>query len=358
MSLLQEYARDFSSDIRKRGEAYQRDRAVQITDSGPGYVEAEVTGTDAYRVMVEHDPDEGAKYDCDCPYFADHGPCKHCWATVVEAFEQGALPGGQQAAAGDGEAAARPEPRVVPVEAEGMDEDAAADADETAEDAEPVRSPAGGFVPGQRQPTVDELRRMNPQQLVEAMRYKAPPRMFEDEDRRRNQPRNEDAWRNQLKRLSDAMAARPAIAPKPLAWPKGRRVVYVVDQRQTLENGLTLVPMQETPKRDGGYERARLLRISQYQVGQLPDPVDRHIIQLLTGTGRSGFGYYYDMPLAESFDVDESATEDVLRQVCATGRCRLAPEGNDGPLIPVRWDDGPAWEFCLHLRPSPGGRYL
>ena len=37
MSLLQEYARDFTPDIRKRGEAYQRERAVYLVSRALGW---------------------------------------------------------------------------------------------------------------------------------------------------------------------------------------------------------------------------------------------------------------------------------------------------------------------------------
>jgi superfamily II DNA or RNA helicase len=157
--------------------------------------------------------------------------------------------------------------------------------------------------------------------------------------------------------LSDAMRSRPSSAPRPLAWPAGRRLLYVVDVADAREAGLTVTLMQETPKREGAYDKPRALRISQWQVQQLPDPVDRRIIQLMTGTGRNGYGSFYEMPLEETFGVDESAYEDVLRMICATGRCRVRPSDGSG-LVSVAWDDGPPWEFCLQVKPSPGGRWL
>src|SRR3954471_18075126 len=95
MSLLQDYSHDFTSEVRRRGEDYQRNGAVNIIDHSPEFVEAEVEGSDLYRVTVER-KDGTAAYSCTCPYFEEHGRCKHCWAVVVEAQKKGILPGIKQ----------------------------------------------------------------------------------------------------------------------------------------------------------------------------------------------------------------------------------------------------------------------
>ena len=381
MSLLQDYSHDFTADVRLRGDEYQQGGAVNIIDRGPGFVEAEVEGTHLYRASIDRKPGQKVVYECTCPYFEDHGPCKHCWATVMEAFHQGVLPGMEPAARGAPAAAGvRRAGDDLGHDDEGDDENdglaggnggghvVPADGDEEVDDDQATLDEAaaanGGGVGNNgrppmlsRRPSIDELKRMSPAELMQALRYRDPRPPQPVVRREDTRPGDEDRWKTQLKRLSDAMRSRPSTAPKPLAWPTGRRLLYVVDVSDALEAGLTITLMQETPKREGTFDKPRGLRISQWQVQQLPDPVDRRIVQLLTGTGRSGYGSFYDMPLEEAFEVDESAYEDVLRMICATGRCRVRPADGSG-IVPVVWDDGPAWEFCLQVKPSPGGRWL
>jgi superfamily II DNA or RNA helicase len=423
MPSLQDFAQDFAPEIRQRGEAYQRERAIRLTKISADTLHAKVTGSEVYRIIIDRERDGSLTYDCTCPYFSDQGPCKHLWGTLVEADERGvlfvdrtaavtvaaasssaaevdeesaaaaehaaedgsaddddALSGGdvpsiyadeplngEEDAAHDGDNDPDSRRRIVPIDEDGYEQDDE-DPDSDGEDAEP----------GQRAPSGLDLQRslrgglpldlsdLSPGQMMDAIRQamgsrNAPtrrPTRPATSNRSAAAPtaRGDDAWKQQLKRLSDAMAARPAATPKPLNWPKGRRILYVVELAE-IRDGLAISLRTETPGRDGVYERPKLLRITMTQVGQLPEEEDRYLLQMLNGASRSGFGAYYDMPLSEVYDIDDAVAEDVLRRLCQTGRCRLMIN-DDAALVPLRWDDGPPWEFCLHLKPSPGGRYL
>src|SRR4051812_30267321 len=94
MSLVDEYGQDFGSDIKARGRDYYRRGGVKITSSDKPQVKARGDGPSRYRVTVGwDDADDAPVFHCTCPYFQDHdAPCKHCWATVLKANEQGVLP--------------------------------------------------------------------------------------------------------------------------------------------------------------------------------------------------------------------------------------------------------------------------
>src|SRR3954451_3793962 len=95
MSLLTEYGRDFSGDVKSRGREYFRSGAVKITSHDETQVKATVDGTSRYRVTVGwDDADDAPVYHCTCPFCGEGGaePCKHCWATVLKADADGVLP--------------------------------------------------------------------------------------------------------------------------------------------------------------------------------------------------------------------------------------------------------------------------
>ena len=360
MSVLQDYSNDFPADVKHRGDEYYRQSRVKIIDGDNGFVEGEIEGSRLYRASIDAD-EEGITYDCTCEYFEENGPCKHLWALALEANRAQRLPVPARAA--------RP-----PADDEGFSADEPIDAlndSDVDPDGEEIDGDPSNLPPARRPayPPLSDLRRMTPAELLNAMRngsqnmgvQNTGPQMIGRSSAegygRVPEVRNaEDLWKAQLNRLSEAMRMNPVSAPRPLSWPPGRRVLYVIDAESTLDAGLTIQLMHETPKRDGVLERPKQLRLTQSQISQLPDPTDRHLVQLLEGTGRNGYGYY-DAPLEMSYEIDPSAYEDILRAVCATGRCRLSPRDGRG-LSTLSWDEGAPWEFSLRIQPSPGGRYL
>ena len=110
MSLMTEYGRDFTGDVKSRRAQYFGSGAVKITSHDETQVKATVDGTSRYRVTVGWDDvDDAPVYHCTCPFFADQGgePCKHCWATVLKADADGVLPKPPDWEQGAAEASAR-----------------------------------------------------------------------------------------------------------------------------------------------------------------------------------------------------------------------------------------------------------
>jgi len=66
-------------------------KRVKIRMGSPTEVGARVQGSDLYSVALKWS-DGKLCSGCDCPFFEEHGNlCKHIWATILEAWEQGHL---------------------------------------------------------------------------------------------------------------------------------------------------------------------------------------------------------------------------------------------------------------------------
>src|ERR1044072_4583680 len=81
----------FTQNSKKRGIAYKNAGKVSITMGTGSSVRARVTGTDMYKVEVAIRPD-GLFLSCTCPFYEDDlEPCKHIWATILQAESEGSL---------------------------------------------------------------------------------------------------------------------------------------------------------------------------------------------------------------------------------------------------------------------------
>ncbi len=87
MPLPPELVAQFSPDVRARGDEYWRARRVHLLDADdPAEVVALVRGSAPYEVTLRRRGRGRVVMDCTCPYLESHdAPCKHLWATVLEA---------------------------------------------------------------------------------------------------------------------------------------------------------------------------------------------------------------------------------------------------------------------------------
>ena len=332
MPSLEEFAYDFDRTVQARGREYFRRKAAKIVAADAVHIEGVVAGGNRYKVKVSWDEAGEPTYECSCPYFRDRGePCKHLWATLLQADKDGML---SPAAEGDAE----------PFEGAGGEDEADDDFEYT--------MPAPSH-------TVQRLASGGGTEETETRGYGT--RRYRGEPPPEPKPADAgpDSWKRQLGKLRDDLRA-AAYEPPP-AWPENRRILYVVDVPATVEGtGLTIELAQEQLKRDGRADKPRPARIGREQCAALPDPDDRQIVQMLLGARRGDWGGYYggyaegDAP--RKFVLPESAYLSTFKQMCATGRARLR-RGSSDTLEPLAWDDGEPWEFWVEIRTSPGGRY-
>ncbi len=92
MSALQWFAQDFDAAVQARGREYHASGAVAILRGREHSIRANVQGGRRYRVRIEWGHND-VSYDCTCPFFRENdAPCKHLWATLLQAEQENLLP--------------------------------------------------------------------------------------------------------------------------------------------------------------------------------------------------------------------------------------------------------------------------
>jgi uncharacterized Zn finger protein len=78
----------FDGDVRYRGEQYQREGRVEVVSDDESILQAKVRGARQYEVDIELMKGK-VIVNCTCPYADGYEPCKHIWASVLEADRYG-----------------------------------------------------------------------------------------------------------------------------------------------------------------------------------------------------------------------------------------------------------------------------
>jgi len=307
--------------VQSRGFSYYRSGAVQIINGNKEELQASVIGTDAYEVDVYREEDT-VYVSCTCPYFeGERETCKHIWATLLAAEQQGYLKG-------------KSDPVHLEIYVEDKDRDENGDDDwnegEEWEDEGIIRP---GYGPKSYSPHLQERRHL---QLV-------PP---------------SQGWKDRLASLRGALQVQQEEGKN--RWPATRRILYFVDAPATLEGkGLVIEVMQQEMKKNG--EWGRLKSIPDYcKPENLRDPEDRHIMALLLGS-QDANGYYYGYPnyyygRGSRRILPGPMQEQLMPLLCRTERCFLRQTASDPVGSPLGWDDGEPWEFCLSAEKDTSGR--
>ena len=317
MALTSHLRQQVSRKVRQRGGHYYRSRAVFIHTADANSVVATVEGGDTYEVSLSREAST-LNVSCTCPYFqGGSGPCKHIWATLLAAEDKGFL----LDARGQG-------PRSLvedfgdTEEWDGEDSDYG-DGEEWYEDEQELE---------------DEDQAVGPD------RY--PPRA-------RLAPRKRD-WKAHLRSLRQGVEQQAAWTRTP--FPPGQQLLYVVDVPGSMVgNGLAVELMARVPKKDGTWAKPRGQPVAAEQIALLPDPSDRRILSLLGGSDDGAASYGYSYSSHNRYRLSPVAAAALLSEICQTGRCFLQA-GRDAELQPLRWDDGPAWEFRLEVVRDASGR--
>ena len=230
MNLETQLSRFVTSEVRKRGASYFREGRVSLTTRGGERVEAVVTGSSLYEVVLNR---EGQQLfaSCACPYFDDRDEiCKHIWATILKADAVRALRGTRGGLPGE-------------LIADSSDLDFEDDPD-WEDDPLPLSAPA------RRKAT-------------------AAPTVA--------------LWRSVLQ----SVHAVPDVQPL-----KGQ-ILYVIDLPATgRRRQLTLDVLMGSRKPEGSWGGLRALRLTRSEASKLPEAADREILSLLGGATQVGAWSY------------------------------------------------------------------
>ncbi len=162
-------------------------------------------------------------------------------------------------------------------------------------------------------------------------------------------------WKRRLARIRESMITHgKQDANKQPMWPGDRRIIYIIDVAQTQGTGRGIVVDLATERFKGGqWQALKRFQMDMDQWLSVPDEGDRLIAQMLLGAQEAkSFGY--GSSGIRRFILPPSAFDTTLKLMCRTGHCRIRTFDDDGEGRSAVWDEGPAWEFRLGLRPREG----
>ncbi|MGH9767464.1 MAG: SNF2-related protein, partial [Blastocatellia bacterium] len=317
MTLITELSSDFSSAVRSRGSDYFQEGRVKINQGSDWGVYARVRGSQTYEVDLSIEGDELVVH-CDCPHFETE-PCKHLWATILAANENGYL-------RGDGNLNSL---ELVP----DFDED------------------YDLFDGGGENDDEDESDEWDEEDDDQAPKNVAP--ILTGASRQKDKP---PSWKEQLAALG--RAARTTIPGRGEEWPLARRIIYVVDVPATLESQhLILDTLIQDRKQDGDWGKPRKQRIPRWQIADLPDLTDRQIFAMLAGSREQMEYSYHGYNYQDAYDtapfrhrLTSPLPQIILPLIARTERCYLKPDSYSDDLTRIKWDEGEPWRFSVLIR--------
>jgi superfamily II DNA or RNA helicase len=327
MSLVSELSSDFPRNVRARGDEYFTRGLVKIKKGTPWAVEATVRGGQRYNVLLLRE-DDAITGRCSCPYFETDGACKHLWATILEADDQGRL-------RGDGRGGPL---TFVDAYDEDDEDDEVYDDDNTVEDEQDEYDEDDD---DEDDEDTDEL----PQLLTSAAQPAT--------------TKTVKSWKDQLAALG--LKSRPLPLQQGAEWPLERELLYIVDVPATVASQkLVLDVLMRDRRKDGQWGQPRKQRIPRWQIAELPNPVDREIFASLAGAREQyEHSYYYQ----DSYDTAPyryslipPLPQILLPIIARTGRCGLRTATNADDWFKVEWDDGAPWQFWVEIK-ARGERY-
>ncbi|HYK92284.1 MAG TPA: SNF2-related protein [Acidobacteriota bacterium] len=342
MSLLGKLAQLFSRNAQNRGADLYYSDSVVLTSIGAESLSADVFDRGRFEVELARE-DQVITYSCSCPFYEDQlEPCKHVWATILEAEHEGHLQKWDR----KGMIEFYPDDSLEELrdfwKSTGTHE-AIADfdggADFAEEGLEEIEAPdesrdrgTGGLRPGHL--SVDS-------RLLPAGRAVG------------RRPHPVAAWRQHLRQVRRAMEARPAQFPE--GSPSQKEVLYVIDVETSLVTGeIALEIHVRERKKSGEWGKPKPQGINLQAIPGVPDPLDREIHSHLLGIPRAARPQTsYDSAIR--FQIPGAVAPILLPIICRTGRCRLAPRAGPRDYIPLRWDDGSPWEFWMEVLADPDG---
>jgi len=346
---------EFKSDVKTRGEQYYREDRVQLATVASHRVAAVVSGGSGdYEVVVDWSENERSYVEasCTCPYFDDHGLCKHIWATMLDADAKGIGPrrGSGQLTVFEADSDEdddqdddwEPEYDLL----DEPDDDDQDDDDQDDDDQDDDEGPGWSHRSGGR-----DARRSSWQGMAQGRRSPRP-----------------TGWRQQLAEVfREGASADPGRGILPVLG-KSRQAWYVLDVSSSLADGaLAIQFFQRETKQSGQFGTLKSLNCRQDTLDQFPSQEDRELLRGLLAAdserddasdpypsrGRYGYYGYSYQPRVSEVSVSPAGREPLLAKLCATGRfawvldtSQQDPE-EDGHTL--AWDDGPAWRFQLNV---------
>ena len=234
---------------------------------------------------------------CDCPYYADSGPCKHIWAAILEADRRGSL------------ADARSSKYLQ------LEDDL--DSDYEFDEFDSVNSPG---------------RSVNP------ARYVMPP-----------PPPQPPLWQERLTAVQRMVEGLRTTLPA--ASGQGE-IFYVVDVSASKYSGaITMHVKERTRKKNGDWSVLKSFSLTPARVMAVEDALDSEFLSSMLGSqDYYAYSYRYTSATSGNRVLPPALALKVIPRLAAAGRLWLDNNAYPDKPEPVAWDDGEAWKLWLDVR--------
>ena len=291
----------FGTSSQDRGDKYFRQKRVQIRKGSSAELTARVRGSQPYQVMLKWSGSKLAVF-CDCPYFSDQGQiCKHLWATILAADEQGYL--------SDATAAGK-----IRLDTDTLSDQIANEDNE---------------IPP------DRITIAQPRQVAPPIKPAA------------------STWKTELSRIALSAASHATGVPP---WPVHYEIVYLIDIAKSRATGNIVLTIASREQKKDGITKSipKPCPIHPARIPTLPLVEDRELLSLLHGAASYyPFSYYNASDRGdETYSLSSVMAQTLLPRVVRTGRCFLPFEKDETEKSPLQWDDGEPWRFVLDIRGS------
>ncbi|MFO7871435.1 MAG: SNF2-related protein [Kiritimatiellia bacterium] len=286
----------FDADVRSRGVSYARAGKVSFVTRAPFAYTARVAGMRLYNVSVQFGDGLNVGLFCTCPYFKDRGPCKHIWASLIEAQEFLFMSEEEF-----GESYFEPDNEMIE---KGDDFDLNTPDDDLAQILQTAPSGRSARKPG---------------------------------------------WRRTMAQLRAGSG--PADSAGEGILESGAEIHYMIDRQRTLQGGGVWIRiMTRRPRRNGtGWTKYRESSFSRNDVARLPDETDRRAITMLYGAVRDTY-YAYSPDRQSSFVLTSPLINMILPVLAGSGRLVLSEDRysrEDARKLAL--DEGEPWHLELEV---------
>ncbi len=319
----------FESRVRSRGRLYFKNGDIGLRDVRKTHLNAKAYGTDAYDVFINNPEYNHLSVYCSCPYYSGgSGLCKHIWGTILAAELLNWSPS---------ISGAKQEMRISYLDKSDYELFAHHDSDgdsfdEGYADLSAI-NPGTTTVASPRRPSSSDPEVTGANEEILQGGHVGRPRNWQTVFAGVNQDLNNHGLNVE---------------------PKERRLTYLIDVDQSLENGgiYVNVLVSERPK-DGSWGKQRKQRIDSDFVSSLNNETDREAIAMALGTQTdfaSRQGQYRPRQQSPSgFVLTTGLQEKILKLLCNSGRVNIRAREAGAGLMTVSWDDGEPWEFRLGI---------
>ena len=134
----------------------------------------------------------------------------------------------------------------------------------------------------------------------------------------------------------------------PATWPADKQIVYILYAAGEDDDGSLKVHLASRVQKKSwrGFDASKQLRLLFSQIPLLPESTDRQLISMLCGAGEES-QFNQDQHVPHTLRICAGHGNEIVRQMCQTGRCLIRDNKGVGHHHTLIWEEGEPWRFHL-----------